>query len=341
MTDRITKSTKSQLSLLLRICIAAAACWIIYRKINPAEVAGAFAQLHLSTLLLAVVIFNVGLCIIGLRWWVFLRAQDIGVPLMLAVKLTFLGQFFSNFMPSAVGGDVIRAWYVSKHTHKRMQAVLGVAVDRLMGLAATFILAFTSYLLFMRGQGIFRIIRKESGTVSAFLERHPVSLYQAVLMLIILAGIGFLLGGVFDLKRFVKRSLRHTLHFLTQLKETMFVYYRHSWVLSFGLLSTIFLQSLVILSFWLIGRDLGMNAAIRFYFVFFPAAWVIGSIPISIAGIGILEGGIVFLFVQFTGAETEAAIALALCQRLTWIVASIPGLLVHLSGSHRHKEQSC
>jgi hypothetical protein len=302
-------------------------------------VAGAFAQLHLSTLLLAVVIFNAGLCIIGLRWWVFLRAQDIDVPLLLAVKLTFLGQFFTNFMPSAVGGDVIRAWYVSKHTHKRMQAVLGVAVDRLMGLAATFILAITSYLLFMRGQGIFRIIRKESG--SAFFDRHPVSIYQVLLMLIILAGIGFLLGGLFDLKSFVKRSLRHVLHLMAQLKETVFVYYRHPWVLGFGLLSTIFLQSLVILSFWLIGRDLEMNAAIRFYFVFFPAVWVIGSIPISIAGVGILEGGIVFLFVQFTGAEPEAAIALALCQRFTWIVASIPGLLVHLSGSHRHKEQSC
>ena len=80
-----------------------------------------------------------------------------------------------------------------------------------------------------------------------------------------------------------------------------------------------------------------MQAALQFYFVFFPMVWVIGSIPVSIAGIGILEGGIVLLFVQFTGAEPEAAIALALCQRLTWVVASFPGLLVHLGGTQRHK----
>jgi len=100
---------------------------------------------------------------------------------------------------------------------------------------------------------------------------------------------------------------------------------------------TLFLQGLVILSFWLVGRDMGMEAALRFYFVFFPVIWVVGSIPISIAGIGILEGGIVFLFVQFTGANPDAAMALALCQRLTWVVASGPGLAVHLGGAHRHQ----
>jgi hypothetical protein len=116
------------------------------------------------------------------------------------------------------------------------------------------------------------------------------------------------------------------------------VYYHHPWVLGFGLGVTIFLQSLVILSFWLVGKDMEMEAAIQFYFVFFPLVWVIGSIPVSIAGIGILEGGIVFLFAHFTGADENVVAALALCQRLTWWIASVPGLLVHISGAHRTKE---
>lgn len=341
MTDGARNKTKSHLSLIIRVVIAAAACWIIYQKIDPVEVAGAFERLHVSTLILAILVFNGGLCLIGLRWWVFMRAQTIQVPLFLAVKLTFLGQFFTNFMPSAVGGDVIRAWYVSRHTDKRLQAALGVAVDRLMGLVSTFILAITSYLLFMRGQGFFRVNRAEAGPIRAFFDRYPVSLHQVLLIMVLLVGVGFVLAGVFNLKQFSKRFYRHFVHFLSQFKAALFVYYHHPVVLGFGLLSTIFLQSMVILSFWLVGRDLGMSAEIRYYFVFFPMVWVIGSIPISIAGIGILEGGIVLLFVQFTGANPESAIALALCQRLTWIVASVPGLLVHLSGTHRHKEQSC
>jgi hypothetical protein len=337
-----SKTKTSYVSLILRIAIAAAACWIIYRKIDPVEVAGAFEQLHLSTLVLAVAVYFAGLWLTGLRWWVFMRAQDIHVPLFLAIKLTFLGQFFTIFMPSAVGGDLVRAWYVSRHiSHRRLQAILGVVVDRLMGLVSTFVLAITSYLLFMRGQGLFQVSRKESGVIRAFFDRHPVSFYQVFLISVILVGIVFLFVGFFDFRQFFKRLWHHFVHLLNQLKEVLLVYYHHPLVLVFGLLLTIFVQSLVILSFWLVGRNLGMTAGIRFYFVFFPVLWVIGTIPVSIAGIGILEGGIVLLFVQFTGADPGAAIALALCQRLTWMIASIPGLLVHLSGGHRHKEQSC
>ncbi|MBL7214167.1 MAG: flippase-like domain-containing protein [Phycisphaerae bacterium] len=340
MTDGRNTTKKSYASLIIRLAIAGVACWIIYQKIDPGELAGAFERLRLSTLLLAVLVFNAGVCLIGTRWWVFMRAQDIRVPLFLAIKLIFLGQFFTNFMPSAVGGDVVRAWYVSRHTHKRLQAALGVAVDRLMGLAATFILAITSYLLFMRGQGIFQVSRKGPSRISAFFDRHPVSVYQVLLIVIIFVGILFFFAGFFNLKQFFKRIYGHFIHLFGQLKEVLFVYYHHPLVLIFGLLVTILLQSAVILSLWLVGRDLGMSAEIRFYFVFFPMVWVIGSIPVSIAGIGILEGGIILLFVQFTGAAPEAGIALALCQRLTWVIASVPGMAVHLSGSHRHKEQS-
>ena len=332
-------SKNKHLSLILRISIAFLACWIIYQNINPAEVAHKFTSVHIWVLiLLAAAVFSGGLCLIGLRWWVFMRAQDIRISPFWAVKLTFLGQFFTNFLPSAVGGDVIRAWYVSRHTHKRLQAALGVAVDRLMGLAATFILAITSYLLFMRGQGLFTLNRTGPGPIGTYFDKHPVSASKVLMVLMILTGMFFVFWDLFELKKFFEKIYRHFTHLLGQLKEVLLVYYHHPLVLVFGLVITIFLQSLVILSLWLVGRDLGMETAFRFYLVFFPIIWVVGAVPVSIAGIGILEGGIVLLFVQFTGADREAAIALALCQRLTWIIGSLPGMAVHLIGAGRNKE---
>ncbi len=121
-----------------------------------------------------------------------------------------------------------------------------------------------------------------------------------------------------------------------QLREVLKVYYRHPFVLVWGLGLTIFLQSLVITAYWVIGRDLNIAAPLGYYFVIFPLVWVVGSIPVSIAGIGILEGGLVFLFVRYGGASAESAAALALCQRLTWLGASLPGLYFHLTGSHRN-----
>jgi uncharacterized membrane protein YbhN (UPF0104 family) len=335
--DEKQKKT-SHLSIILRLLVAAAACWLIFKDINPAELGQTFKRLHFSIFLLALAVFMLCLCIISLRWWLFMRAQKVKIPLFLAVKLVYLGQFFTNFMPSAVGGDLIRAWYVSKHTDRRLQAALSVLADRVMGLMSTFILAISAYLIFMRGENeIFSIFNKQQSSVSDFFSRHPISWGHVLCACLFLVGCVYLLAGIMDLKGFLKKLLGHLSHLIVQFKDVGMVYVRHPIILVFGLSATIFLQSLMIVALWLIGRDLDMPSQIQFYFVFFPMMWVVGSLPLSIAGIGILEGGLVILFVQFAGAEKEAVMALALCQRLIWVLASFPGMLVHLTGAHRRK----
>lgn len=338
MAAKEKQKGKSLLSLILRILIAVLACWFLYKKMDIAQLADAFGRLHVSTLLTAILCFCIGLCLIGFRWWVFMRAQKIHVPLLLAIKLTFLGQFFTNFMPSAVGGDLVRAWYISRHTSQRLQAAIGVAADRFMGLAGTMILAFSSYILFMRDQEDFFHIDHKEGPIRAFLQNHPIPAYWLLLGGIVLLGIMFLLAGIFDLSGFYKKLVGIVIHLFQQTYKVFLVYIHCPLILLSGLAISVFMQVLVIFSFWLIGRDLDIATQIQYYFVFFPVIWVIGAIPISIAGIGILEGGLVFLFVQFTGASAESVMALALCQRLAWIIGSLPGMAVHLTGAHRVKD---
>jgi hypothetical protein len=103
---------------------------------------------------------------------------------------------------------------------------------------------------------------------------------------------------------------------------------------------TLLLQSVTIVSFWVLGRDLDMGAGLKYYFMIFPAMWVVGALPISIAGFGILEGGITVLFVRLAGTSPEQAACLALCQRFIWILCSLPGALIHLTGGHLPKTLS-
>ena len=341
MTNQQKKKSSSIISLVLRLAVAALACWLIVKNLNFDELKTTFSHFNVRWLVLACVVFSFTLSLIGFRWWLFMRGQKIEIPLFMAIKLTFLGQFFTNFMPSAVGGDLVRAWYVSQYSHKKLQAALGVMVDRVMGLASTFVLAIGSYFLFMRGQGLLQVERKGSGAVSAFFDKHPISVPHLILLILILAGCWLLLNGIFDIKSIIKKGYGYFGHAFKQFKEVMLVYYHHPMLLVFGLTLTLFIQSMVIVSYWLIGRHLGMQAAIQYYFVLFPMIWVVGSIPISIGGLGILEGGLVVCFVQFTGAAPEQVIALALCQRLTWVAASIPGMVVHLTGAHRRQPVSC
>jgi len=313
--------------------VAAAACLLIGRGLDWTAIKEAFANLQLWTILVGILVFTFSQSVVGFRWWLLLRAQHIDVSLVLAEKLTFLGLFFSNFLPSSVGGDLVRAWYVSRHSSRKLQAALGVLVDRVMGLASTFILAIVSLLLFMRGQHLLTIQHADSPINATSRISGP---HLALLILIVF---GLLLALKKPLSSLTNHIIRHIMQSFHQLREVLGVYYRHPWVLIVGMLLTLFLQGLVITAYWLIGRDLNIDAPLSYYFVFFPLVWVVGSIPVSIAGIGILEGGLVFLFVHYTGANPEAAAALALCQRLTWLGASLPGLYFHLTGSHRNVPQ--
>lgn len=323
---------KSHLSLLLRLVIAGAALWIILKDLDFTQLIDTFKRLHWVALAVAILVYALGQALVGFRWWCVLRAQAIRVPLNLALKLTFIGHFFSQFMPSSVGGDLIRAWYVSRHSEKRLQAALGVAVDRVVGLLSTFLLAAGSYLVFMRGQDILQFT---TGRRDGRMLDTDVWFPILAAALLVGAGLILVLTEFRAFRKFVRTFYHHSLHFFAQFRQVINVYVHHPLLLLVSLVITISLQGLIIVSYWWIGQDLEISAALGYYLVFFPMVWAFGSIPISVAGIGILEGGVVFLFVTFAGANPETAMALALCQRVTWMAAAAPGLYFHLRGSHR------
>ncbi len=117
-------------------------------------------------------------------------------------------------------------------------------------------------------------------------------------------------------------------------KNVVCVYWTRPMVLVVTLGLTLMLQSVTIFAFWLLGRDLGIEAGLKYYFVIFPGMWVVGALPISIAGVGVLEGGIAFLFVKLAQVPLAQGACLGLCQRFIWLISSVPGGIVHLMGRH-------
>ncbi len=70
-----------------------------------------------------------------------LTVQGIHLSLKDVTRLTLIGLFFTNFMPTAVGGDVVKAYYMLKLTHKKLESFTSIFVDRLLGLFSFIFLA--------------------------------------------------------------------------------------------------------------------------------------------------------------------------------------------------------
>jgi uncharacterized membrane protein YbhN (UPF0104 family) len=134
-------------------------------------------------------------------------------------------------------------------------------------------------------------------------------------------------------RKLAAKLYQHAVTFAKKLGTAAVLYGRNPLTIlaTFGL--TFLLQSIVITGFWLIGRQIGIEASVKYYFVFFPLTWGLGAIPVSVGGAGVVEGGLAGLFV-LAGVEAEQALAIALCQRAVWIVAALPGAWIHWTGRH-------
>lgn len=326
------------ISLVLRIGVAVFALFLIFKDLSFRQLVHDLSSLRIWILLFAIGIQLATQVIMAFRWWVMLRALGIRIPYLTALQLHFHGLFFNNFLPGSVGGDFIRAWYVTRHhENKRFQSALSVFVDRFTGLAATLVIAVVCYLLFMR-QEMFLTKESRQGGSSLSPYREEAIWFLSI-MAAALAVILLFPGTRRIAVQSVVKLWKTGRHAMGQLLEVLAIYVRKPWIGPFGIGVTVLLQSLIFFSFWLIGRDLGVSDQMRYYFVFFPLVWVISSVPVSVAGIGILEGGVIILFVAIAGASQESATALALLQRVITIIGTLPGLWIHLRASHLPRPQ--
>lgn len=327
----------SHISIILRGGVALIACCLIALKLDFKEVAKVFSNISVWILGVVIAAFLVSQTILAFRWWLFMRSSNIQISLWSAIKLTFLGLYFNNFLPGSIGGDLVRAWYVAKHTDRRMAAVISVFVDRLLALLGTILMALTGVML--AGQeGLFVASDKKKDYLRLIAEHKNLIFMVLAVGVVLIVSIAAVPAIRIRLKALYEKILHHAKSAFVHLLEAGMLFVKKPLLGPGALMLTFLLQGIVILSMWFLGMEMGIPTPMEGYFVFLPVMWVVGSVPISIAGIGIMEGGLIVLFTQFGGASLEAATALALCQRAVWIIASLPGLGVHLSGKHLPSE---
>jgi hypothetical protein len=83
-----------------------------------------------------------GITLAAVRWYLLVAALGLPFPVLDALRLAFIGIFFCEVLPGAVGGDVVRAACLCQaHPTRRGLAIASIVVDRFLGLAGLFAIA--------------------------------------------------------------------------------------------------------------------------------------------------------------------------------------------------------
>ncbi|HCK65590.1 MAG TPA: hypothetical protein DHW49_04945 [Anaerolineae bacterium] len=111
----------------------------LLRGQNSEEMLFALKRVSLGYFLLAVVSLFISRLFTTLRWHVLLKSAGVEISFFRSLILTFTGLFASNFLPTTIGGDVVRLGGAMQMGYDRAITLASLIVDRLIGMVGMFL----------------------------------------------------------------------------------------------------------------------------------------------------------------------------------------------------------
>jgi uncharacterized protein (TIRG00374 family) len=272
-----------------------------------------------------------------IRWHRLLKVLGIVVPLSRCFVLNMVGAFYNTFMPGSTGGDVLKAYYAAKQAPtRRTAAVMSVIVDRAIGLLALIILGGSmAAIQYARAQD-----RQDPMSVRCL----QVAIAAAVLLLGTLIGSTFVywrgLRQALKLDALVARAPMQT--HVQKIIEVVRLYRERPVLIFWAIIITFPVHLTVIVSAMLAGRAFGLPVAPGYYFIVVPVVVLVGALPLSPQGVGVMEA-FAFYLTRGQGATVNQALALTMSIRLVAMIWNMTGGLFVLRGGYHtpsEKEQA-
>jgi len=268
--------------------------------------------LPLSFYLLSLAVVLAGQIAYAWRWRLLLKAADVEVPFTVVLQQYFIGIFVNNFLPSTVGGDAAKVYYLGGRYGYRTVAA-SVAMDRVLGVGvlaslAVVALAFTSV----------EATRLTAAQAACF----GVALLVAGFLLLTRLGTGGLPSRVRWLgKRAVtlaERLQRLRLEMAAPLSRPVVVVEAAIVVIAYALAVTAVYQRFVTV-------QSGTTPPFFTLFAVVTATVVLSNFPLSLNGLGLREQLHASLLSPL-GISPEVAVAISLLIYAHLLVASLIGL---------------
>jgi len=108
---------------------------VLLKEESGAEIASALKRVSLWYFTAGIFALLISRLFVVLRWHILLRSAGIDISLGRTAMLTFTGLFANNFLPTTIGGDVVRLAGAMQLGYDRAVCLASMVADRLVGMA--------------------------------------------------------------------------------------------------------------------------------------------------------------------------------------------------------------
>ncbi len=294
---------KKRLYSLLKVAASLVLLAGVLAFTGPRDVLARLAGAQAGWLALALGAYLLGVLVRAVRWLVLLRglgARGIGIPRLIA--LYFVSFFFNSFLPTGIGGDVVRIAEVARSAGAPV-AASSVIADRAVGIVAAAVLAL---LALPFGVGT------QSGLVVAV---------AAAIALGIPAGFA---AFAWAARRGV--GLSRLPGQARKLAEALTAYSPRD--LAIAMIVSLAFAATNALNYACIGQAVGVQLPLGYYMLVSPIITLVLLLPISFNGLGTRDWAYVVLFGQ-AGVGSDLAVAMSVAYHALNYATAIAGGIVY------------
>ena len=296
---------------------------LLFSRVDVSRLWGVARKASLGWLAFALLLYLAMLLASALRWGVLLRAQHVRLPFSFLTQSFLVATFFNNFLPSNIGGDVIRIADSAKAAGSKTLATTVVLIDRGLGVLGLALIAATGATIMQRmavgpvgpgilwaGFGLGAIV----ATPALLMPEAVTKLLQPL--------------RVFH-REWVDERIEKLTYALTRFKETPAA-------LAACFAGAVVVQAILVLFYVAIARSMNIPIGFAELAVIVPVSFIVQMVPLSVNGFGIREATFGFYFTRL-GLPLESALVVSFVGAALIMLFSLSGGIAYLSRTARSR----
>lgn len=257
-----------------------------------------------------ILIYILGQVVSSYKWKFLAEGMGFQNKFREYINYYFTGMFFNLFLPTTVGGDVAKCYYLSRNDSKKRKApaIYSVLAERFTGV----------------------VVIAWLGTLGMlFLYKDVVPFNITIFMAVFSLAIAFFTPFFPSLMMFFFKKKKWVRIMLRDIKP----YWNNPKLVFRALYWSFFFHLLIIEIHIIIGHAMGLNIPVMYYFVVYPMAAMAGFIPLAFNGIGPREGTYIY-FLSLIGIKQSSALAFGIFWFGIVLLSSLIGGIFYVKGRY-------
>lgn len=310
----MNNNVRKKIFFLFKLLFSAAVIYVIISKVDWNKVSQNLIKGDYALLLIALLLNLIERAELTLKWNILIKVKKVYISFLNLFNINLIGAFVGMFLPSSLGTDIVRGYYLTKNNLDKSTSITTVFIDRVLGILSLILL----------------------GSISLFLAKDLVNNINPYLFLF---GIVILIFLIYFfqrektlelIKEYSKKiKFKKLSNALVKLQESIFAYKNYPMALTKSFILSFAVQITRVLTYYIIALAFNIDFPFVYFLFFIPIIMLVIMLPISIGGLGLKEGTFIAFF-SLVGMSVENATIISFTNTIVNTIITLFGGVIYL-----------